>query len=332
MSQSVTHEQDKTRPLLSIVVPVYNEQEVLPEFQKRLSKVLDDLQASTEIIYVNDGSRDKSLLLLHQLRNTDERVAVVNLSRNFGKEIALTAGLDHSRGKAVIVIDADLQDPPELIPELIARWRDGFDVVYATRITRDGETLAKRFTALCFYRIMKAMSQVEIPVNTGDFRLLSRRAVDSLCQLREQHRFMKGLFAWIGYPQTSVPYNRDPRFAGKTKWNYWKLWNFALEGITSFSTAPLKVASYFGLATAASAFAYAIWIIYKTIRFGDPVAGYPSLVVIVLFLGGIQLTTLGIIGEYLSRMFNEVKQRPLYIVETYQGPQQAGIKNAEFEG
>ena len=304
-------------PLLSVVVPAYNEESVLPEFHRRAGAVLDAIGGTTEIVYVNDGSTDGTLALLYRFCAEDPRVSVVNLSRNFGKEIALTAGLDHSRGEAVVVIDADLQDPPELIPTLMERWREGWDVVYATRRARSGETFVKKLTAKYFYRVIKSLSRVQIPSDTGDFRLMSRRSVDALTQLREQHRFMKGLFAWIGFPQTSVPYQRDPRYAGETKWNYWKLWNFALEGITSFTTGPLKVASYLGTITATIAFVYAAWIIYKTLVYGDPVTGYPSLMVAILFLGGIQLTTLGIIGEYLGRMFNETKQRPLYLVETY---------------
>jgi glycosyltransferase involved in cell wall biosynthesis len=307
-------------PLLSIVVPVYNEDRVLPEFHRRLAKVLDAIAGTSEIIYVNDGSSDSTPSQLRSLHEEDPRVALVDLSRNFGKEIALTAGLDHSHGKAVIVIDSDLQDPPELIPELMARWSEGFDVVYATRISRAGETFLRRYTAKAFYRSIRYLSRVEIPSDTGDFRLLSRRAVNALGQLREQHRFMKGLFAWIGYPQTSITYHRDPRFAGDSKWNYRKLWDFAIEGFTSFTTAPLRLASYTGLFTAAIAFLYAAWIIYKTLRFGDPVAGYPSLMVAVLFLGGIQLTTIGIIGEYLGRIFNETKRRPLYLIDVYRPP------------
>ena len=318
---NLDNEASPDRPLLSIVIPVYNEEVVLQEFHRRLSKVLDCLEGISEIVYVNDGSRDSTLSLLDKLYSVDPRVTVINLSRNFGKEIALTAGLDHSLGEAVVVIDSDLQDPPELIPELMKRWNDGFDVVYATRTSREKDTFFKKVTANYFYRVIRYMSRVEIPANTGDFRLLSRRAVDSLGRLREQHRFMKGLFAWIGYSQISVPYCRDPRFAGKTKWSFWKLWNFAIEGITSFSTGPLKLASYLGLFTASIAFLYAIWMIYKTLRFGDPVAGYPSLMVVVLFLGGTQLATIGIIGEYLGRMFNETKNRPLYLVDAYRPSQ-----------
>lgn len=302
---------------LSLVVPAYNEEEVLQEFHRRAMLVLDSLGLKTEILYVNDGSTDGTLRLMRELQARDSRVSIVDLSRNFGKEIALSAGLDHAKGDAVVVIDADLQDPPEVISDLVAGWQEGYDVVYAKRIVREGESAFKKITAHVFYRLIKRLSRVDIPADTGDFRLLSRRAVESLKQLREQHRFMKGLFAWIGYPQKAIPYRRDPRFAGQTKWNYWKLWNFALEGVTSFSIAPLKVSTYVGLLTAFSAFCFALFIIYKTLVYGDSVKGYPSLVVIVLFLGGIQLTVMGIIGEYLGRMFNETKLRPLYFVNEF---------------
>lgn len=303
--------------LLSIVVPAYNEQEVLRAFHERLSSVLAPLTHAAEIIYINDGSSDDTLEVLLSLKENDARVAIVDLSRNFGKEIALTAGLDHAAGDAVVVIDADLQDPPELIPEFIHHYREGYDVVYAQRSAREGESALKKSTAYAFYRLIQRVSKVKIPEDAGDFRLLSRRALDSLKQLREQHRFMKGLFAWIGYPQKAVPYQREARAAGQTKWNYWRLWNFALEGITSFSTAPLKLATYIGLLTALASFIYAGVIIYKTLVYGEPVRGYPSLMVVILFLGGVQLFTIGIIGEYLGRTFNEAKRRPLYIVKDY---------------
>lgn len=316
--QGMAPSTDDPRRRLSVVVPAYNEQEVLPEFHKRLSSVADGLGLPCEIIYVNDGSSDDTLSVMRRLGETDPRVAIVNLSRNFGKEIALTAGLDHATGDAVVAIDADLQDPPELIPDLVRQWNEGFDVVYAKRVVREGETWLKKATASAFYRFMGFIGgRVVIPRNTGDFRLLNRRALDALLGMREHHRFMKGLFAWIGYRQKEVPYRRDPRFAGETKWNYWRLWNFSLEGITSFTIAPLKVASYVGIVVAFLAALYAVWIIYKTLAFGEPVAGYPSLMVVVLFLGGVQLTTLGIIGEYLGRIFNETKRRPLYFVENY---------------
>jgi glycosyltransferase involved in cell wall biosynthesis len=220
-------------------------------------------------------------------------------------------------GEVTVLIDADLQDPPELIPEFLNGWREGFDVVYGQRTRREGETFVKRSTAQMFYRVIGRLTDVPIPRDTGDFRLLSRRAVEALRQLPEQHRFMKGLFAWIGYRQKAVPYVRDPRFAGETKWNYWRLWNFALEGITSFSALPLKLATYIGLITSFGAFLYGLWVIFKTIAFGDPVAGYPSLITVVLFLGGVQLMALGVIGEYLGRMFIETKRRPLYLIESY---------------
>jgi glycosyltransferase involved in cell wall biosynthesis len=303
--------------LLSVVVPAFNEEQVLPEFHARLSGVLLNMPFESEIVFVNDGSTDGTLTVMQALRAKDSRIAVVNLSRNFGKEIALSAGLEHAQGDAVVVIDADLQDPPEVIPELVRHWSEGYDVVYAQREARAGEGVVKRMTAHAFYRVINLVTKVRIPEDTGDFRILSRRAVDSLCALKEQHRFMKGLFSWIGYPQKAVKYKRAPRHAGKTKWNYWKLWNFALEGITSFSITPLKIASYLGSATALIAFGYALFVIYKTLMYGDPVRGYPSLIVIVLFLGGVQLMAIGIIGEYIGRIFNETKNRPLYILDEY---------------
>lgn len=304
-----------TLPLLiSVVVPAHNEEEVLPEFHRRLTAVFDPLPYHLEVVYVNDGSSDNTVFVINDLKSRDPRIALVDLSRNFGKEIALTAGLDHASGDAVVVIDADLQDPPELIPELIRHWHEGADVAYAKRTRREGESWFKKLTAAVFYRLIGRVSRVQIPADTGDFRLLSHRAMEAVGRLHEHHRFMKGLFAWIGYRQVAVPYCRDPRFAGKTKWNYWKLWNFALEGITSFTTAPLKIATYLGLMVSVAAFIYAAIIIYKTLVFGDDVRGYPSLMVVVLFLGGVQLAALGVIGEYLGRMFDETKNRPLYLL------------------
>ncbi|NMJ43575.1 glycosyltransferase family 2 protein [Roseomonas sp. JC162] len=306
-------------PALSVVVPAYNEQEVLPELHRRLAAALADIGIPWEVVYVNDGSRDATLSVMLGIQAQDPRAAVVNLSRNFGKEIALTAGLDHARAtEAVVVIDADLQDPPEVIPALVATWREGFDVVYAQRNTREGETWLKKATAAGFYRVMQRIGgKVQLPPDTGDFRLMSRRAIDALLQLREQHRFMKGLFAWIGFPSKAVRYDRAPRAAGETKWNYWKLWNFSLEGITSFTVAPLKVATYVGFAIAVLATIYLAFIVGRTLLQGNPVAGYPSLLAVVLFLGGVQMMMLGIIGEYLGRIFNETKQRPLYFTERY---------------
>ncbi len=306
--------------MLSVVVPAYNEQQVLPQLHKRLVAVLDGIHADAEILYVNDGSKDATIEVLRQLQTTDGRVTVVDLSRNFGKEIALTAGIDYARGDAIVVIDADLQDPPELIPKMLDHFREGYDVVYAKRISRAGESLLKKLTAFGYYRLVQRLFRIDIPEDTGDYRLLSRRAAEALKQLKERHRFMKGLFAWIGYPQKAVEYERQPRAAGNTKWNYWKLWNFALEGITSFTIGPLKVASYLGLMTALFAFGYGAIVIYKTLIYGDPVAGYPSMMVAILFLGGVQLITIGVMGEYLGRMFDETKHRPLYIVKDYSAP------------
>lgn len=317
---------------LSVVVPVYNEAEGLWEFHKRVSSVLATLLFKAEIIYVNDGSTDKSIEILMELKSADPRVAIVNLSRNFGKEIAMTAGIDYSCGDAVVVIDADLQDPPELIPDLIQEWKQGFDVVYAQRSGREGESSLKRVTAYAFYRIIQNVSRVSIPKDTGDYRLLSRRAVRALEQLREQHRFMKGLFAWIGFPQKEVLYKRLPRYAGSTKWNYWKLWNFALEGITSFTIAPLKVATYLGLLVAISALISATVIVFKTLVYGNPVAGYPSLMVTMLFLGGVQLIGMGILGEYVGRMFNETKGRPLYFVKGHEPSSISSTMKCTSEG
>lgn len=304
-------------PLLSVIVPAYNEEAVLSAFHTRLSAVFDRLPLRCEVVYVNDGSSDSTQELVLQIAEHDDRVSYVDLSRNFGKEIAMTAGLDHAKGDAVVVIDADLQDPPELIEQLVEGWRSGCDIVYAQRTERDGETWLKKATAATFYRFIQSVSKVKIPRDTGDFRLMSRRAVDALLQLREQHRFMKGLFVWVGFPQKAVTYRRDPRFAGETKFNYWKLWNFAIEGITSFTIAPLKAATYIGLLTATFAFFYGIVIVSKTLLYGDPVKGYPSLMVTVLFLGGVQLLSIGVIGEYLGRIYNETKQRPLYFVQGY---------------
>jgi len=305
---------DRGRESLSVIVPCYNEVEVLPEFHRRLRAVLEPLGLPWEVVYVNDGSSDGTLEIMRGLQAECPAVALVDLSRNFGKEIAMTAGLDACRGQAVVIIDADLQDPPELIPRLLEEWRAGYDMVYARRETRLGETPLKKATARWFYRVIGKLSRVKIPEDTGDFRLLSRRAVDALLQLREHHRFMKGLFAWVGFRQKAVLYHRDPRFAGDTKWNYWKLWNFAVEGITSFSTVPLRLATYCGIGIALVAFLYAAWIFYKTLAYGDPVKGYPSLMVVLLFLGGGQLIGIGVLGEYLGRMFNETKHRPLYFL------------------
>jgi polyisoprenyl-phosphate glycosyltransferase len=304
------------RPALSVVVPAFNEAAGLECFHRRLVHSLTGL-GSWEVVYVNDGSTDTTLQVIESLHCADDRVAVVSLTRNFGKETAVTAGLDHAVGDAVVVIDADLQDPPEVIVELLARWHAGFDMVYAKRRSRAGESVLKRGTARLFYQLMHHTGDLKIPQDTGDFRLMSRRVVEAVCQLREQHRFMKGLFAWVGYPTTFVLYDREPRCAGVSKWSYWKLWNLAIEGVTSFTVLPLKLATYVGLGVAMMSVIYAAVVIVKKLIIGNPVAGYPSLMTVVLFLGGVQLMFLGVIGEYIGRVFNETKQRPLYLVERY---------------
>jgi len=316
------------RQLISIVVPVFNEEAVLPEFHQAMTDVLSGQPFDFEIIYVNDGSFDNTLKRINRLRKQDNCITLIDLSRNFGKEIALTAGLHKAAGDAVIVIDADLQDPPELIPELIKEWQNGYDVVYAQRTHRKGDSLLKRTTAHFFYRIIQRVNKIDIPEDSGDFRILSRRAVNALNSFGEQHRLMKGLFAWIGYKQKAVRYQRDPRHAGETKWNYWRLWNLALDGITSFTIAPLKISTYLGLLTATCAFAYGIYMIIDTLLHGNPVPGYPSLIVIVLILGGVQLVAIGILGEYLGRIFNETKRRPLYFINEYLPSVQASSRLA----
>ncbi len=319
---------DNRPPELSVVVPVFNEQEVLAEFHRRLSAVLDRLALDAEVVYVNDGSADASAALLGALHERDRRVVLVELSRNFGKEAATSAGLDFAAGDAVVLIDADLQDPPELIEQMLQAWREGHDVVLMRRRARADESWLKKATAHAFYRVISHLGTTAIPEDVGDFRLLSRRAVAALRRLPERSRFMKGLFAWIGFPARELVYDRDGRFAGGSKFSYWRLWNFALEGITSFSAAPLKAASYFGLAIALAAFVYGLYIVVKTLLYGDPVRGYPTLATLVLFLGGLQLVALGVIGEYLARMFVEVKQRPLYLVARHL-PRDAGARGDE---
>jgi glycosyltransferase involved in cell wall biosynthesis len=304
---------------LSVVIPFYNEEANIDYLFKRLIAVLDQLETTYEIVCVNDGSKDNTLNILIKQHQLNPAIKVVNLSRNFGKEIALTTGLDYAIGRAVIPIDADLQDPPELIIDLVTKWREGYDVVYATRRSRRGETWLKRFTANTFYRTIDKMSRIKIPRNTGDFRILDRRVIEAIKKMPERNRFMKGMFAWVGFKQTSILFERQARFQGKTTWNYWKLWNFALDGITSFSLLPLKVWSYIGCCISLISFLYASFLVLRTIVIGRDVPGYASLMVAILFLGGIQLISLGIIGEYLGRVYEEVKGRPLYLVSDSYG-------------
>lgn len=303
-------------PDVSLVVPCHNETENLPALYSRVNAVMEKTGKSWEMVCVNDGSKDDTLEQLLALHQKDPRIVVIDLSRNFGKEAALTAGLDHARGNCAIPLDADLQDPPELIPELLAKWQDGFDVVNAVRLSRDGESWLKRASAHAFYRIINRMSEVDIPTDTGDFRLLSRPVLEAIKTLPERRRFMKGLFAWVGFRTTCVYYHREPRYAGKTTWNYWRLWNFAVEGITSFSKVPLQLASYLGFFVSVLAFLYAVYLIIRTMVYGNPVMGYPSIMVTLLFLGGVQLIALGVIGEYLGRIYEETKGRPVYLVRS----------------
>lgn len=306
-----------SKPNISILIPCYNEEAVIHLCHGRVSAVIAGLgDYDFQICYVNDGSSDKTLDELLTIAAADPRVMVINLSRNFGKEAAMTAGLDFAGGDAVIILDADLQDPPELIPDLLKIWTEQeADVVYGQRTSRLGETWLKKFTAAAFYRVINCISRVDIPRNTGDFRLMNRRAVDALKELREKHRFMKGLFAWIGYKQVPLQYQRQPRAAGRTHWDYLKLWNLSLEGITGFSMTPLRLATMFGIMISIFSFLYGVFIIIHTIMSGSDVPGYPSLMVMVTFLSGIQMMTIGILGEYIGRIFNETKQRPLYLID-----------------
>lgn len=313
---------------ITVLVPAYNEEDVLDKLHARLGQVLDNLENySFEILFVNDGSKDKTLDIIKALQKQDSRISYVDLSRNYGKEIAMIAGLDHAKGEAVVIIDADLQDPPELIREMILYWEEGYDDVYAKRRSRSGETWLKKYTADTFYKTLKKLAKVPIQENTGDFRLLDKRCVEALKQLRETQRYTKGMFSWIGYNKKEILFDRDPRAAGQTKWNYLKLMDLAIEGITSFTTIPLRFSSFLGGLISIFAFIYMIFIIIKTIAYGESVQGYPSLMVIILFLGGIQLLSLGIIGEYIGRIFNETKRRPLYFVDEYNGKRICTLKN-----
>lgn len=304
---------------LTIVVAAHNEAEALPLLHARLLPVLAALDGvQSRIIYVDDGSTDATWAVMQHLAAQTRGVALLRLSRNFGKEAALTAGLDQVREGAALILDADAQDPPELIPQFVEKWRAGFDNVYGRRRVRLGDGIAKRATASLFYRVIGRLSRTPIPEDTGDFRLLSPRALAALAQLRERQRFMKGLFGWVGFNAAEIPYEREPRLAGRSKFNFWRLWNFALEGITSFSTAPLRVATYLGLATAALAIVYGLYVAGKALLHGDPVAGWPSLMTVILLLGGVQLVALGMLGEYLGRLYLETKQRPLYVVADWQ--------------
>lgn len=304
---------------LTVVVAAFNEAAALPLLHPRIRQALAQLEGiDGRVLYVDDGSTDDSWQVMCALAVADPAVGVLRLSRNFGKEAALTAGLDQVVEGAVLILDADGQDPPELLPEFVALWRQGYDNVHGTRIARDGEGWLKRATAAAFYRLIGRLSRTPIPADTGDYRLLSPRALAALRQLRERQRFMKGLFGWVGFRHVALPYRRQPRMAGASKFGFWKLWNFALDGVTGFSTAPLRVATYLGLATAGLAFSFAAWVVVKAVLYGDRVAGWPTMMAVILLLGGVQLIALGMIGEYLGRLYEEAKQRPLYLVDSWQ--------------
>lgn len=308
----------KVKKTISILIPCYNEALVLDLLYKRISKVANENQKyGFEFLFINDGSKDETLEIIKKLSIKDKRISYINLSRNFGKEIAMLAGFDHINTDAVVIIDADLQDPPELIVEMIDKWEQGYDDVYARRVSRAGETWFKKFTSKMFYKVLQSSTKIDIQKDTGDFRLLDKRCIESIVKLRENQRYTKGMFSWIGYKKVGIDYERDPRAAGNTKWNYRKLANFAIDGITSFTTTPLRVSTFIGILISFFAFIYIIVIVLKTIIFGADVAGYSSIMASILFIGGVQLISLGIIGEYVGRIFNETKNRPLYFIDEY---------------
>jgi len=317
------------RRLLSIVVPVFNERAMLPIFLDRILPVLNALALRTELIFVDDGSDDGSANYLKEILSRKPDMKLVKLSRNFGKEAALTAGLEHAGGDAVIIIDADLQDPPECIPAMVNAWQNGSDVVLMQRRTRQGETLAKRLSAYLFYRLLNRSSRTEIPVDTGDFRLMSRHAVNALLSLKERNRYMKGLFAWVGMPTEIIRYDREPRAAGESKWDYAGLFGLACEGLTSFSVSPLRWATGMGLLSATVGALFGLWIVVKATLIGDATSGYPSLVAVITFLGGIQLLSIGIVGEYIGKAYMETKQRPIYLAEEVIESRQAKTDQVE---
>ncbi len=300
----------------SVIIPVFNEEAILGELHRRLTAVMSSLGEAYELLFINDGSRDGSLAGMRALAGIDPQVRVLDFARNFGHQIAITAGMDHARGQAVVIIDADLQDPPEVIPELVARWRDGYQVVYAVRAKREGETFFKRATASLFYRLIRRITNVDIPVDTGDFRLMDRQVVDALGTIREKHRFVRGLVSWVGFRQIGVPYVRHERLAGETKYPLKKMLKFAFDGITSFSFLPLQMATYLGFAVSGVSFLVICWVLFQKLSGRQPLEpGWASVMTAVLFLGGVQLITIGLIGEYVGRIYDEVKERPLYILK-----------------
>ena len=311
---------------ITIIVPSYNEEEALPYLYERLNTLMNNLnQYEFEVLFVNDGSKDKTLELIKEMREKDSRISYVNFSRNFGKETAMIAGLDYATGDAVIFIDADLQDPPEVIPELIKYWEEGYDDVYARRNSRKGETFLKKFTSKMYYKVLQSLTRVEIQKDTGDFRLLDRRCVNALKKMRETQRCSKSMFSWIGYKKKEVMYDRDPRVAGTTKWNYKKLIDLAIDGITAFTTSPLRISTYLSIPTFLSFIIYLIYIIIKGITTNIGIQVYQILILLCLFFFGSIILLIGIIGEYLGRIFNETKNRPLYFVDEYNGEKEQNL-------
>lgn len=305
---------------ISIIIPAYNEEESLPILYERLSKLMENMKSyEFEILFINDGSKDKTIEIIKSMREKDNRICYVDFARNFGKEIAMIAGLDYATGDCVIFMDADLQDPPELIPELVKYWEEGYDDVYAKRRSRKGETWLKKFTSKMYYRVLQHVTKVEIQEDTGDFRLLDRRCVNALKKLRESQRNTKSMFSWIGYKKKEVLYDRDPRVAGSTKWNYVKLMDLAIDGITSLTTSPLRISTFIAIPTFIVLFVYFIYVIAKSIIIHEAIQAFQAIILLVLFFSGIQILLFGIIGEYLGRIFNETKNRPLYLVNEYNG-------------
>lgn len=305
---------------ITIIIPAYNEEEALPFLYERLTKVIETMPSyEFEMLFVNDGSKDKTVQIIKEFRAMDKRVSYVDFSRNFGKEIAMIAGLDYAKGDCVIFIDADLQDPPELIPKLVEYWEQGYDDVYARRKSRKGETFLKKFTSKMYYKILQKLTRVEIQRDTGDFRLLDRRCVNALVQLREAQRCSKSMFSWIGYNKKEVLFDRDPRVAGKTKWNYKKLVDLAIDGITSFTTSPLRISTYLTIPTFLALIGYFIYVVIKCCTQHVAIQAFQATILLVLFFAGIQIMLIGIMGEYLGRIFNETKHRPLYFIKEYNG-------------
>ena len=312
---------------ISIIIPAYNEEESLPLLYDRLNKVISNLESyEFEMLFINDGSKDNTLKIIKELREKDARVSYVDFSRNFGKEVAMIAGLDYAKGDCVIFIDADLQDPPELIPELIKYWEEGYDDVYARRKSRKGETFLKKFTSKMYYKVLQSLTRVEIQKDTGDFRLLDRSCVNALKQLRETQRCSKSMFSWIGYNKKEVLFDRDPRIAGTTKWNYKKLMDLAIDGITSFTTSPLRISTYLSIPTFLALIVYFIYVIIKCITQSVAIQAFQAIILLVLFFAGIQIMLFGIMGEYLGRIFNETKNRPLYFIKEYNGVREENNK------